>query len=30
MAIYKPYLRVQYNINESWWTGFVIYELYPP
>lgn len=22
MAIYKPYLRVQYNINESWWTAF--------
>lgn len=21
-AIYKPYLRVQYNINESWWTAF--------
>ncbi len=22
MAIYKPYLRVQYNINDSWWTAF--------
>jgi oligogalacturonate-specific porin family protein len=21
-AIYKPYLRVQYNINDSWWTAF--------
>lgn len=22
MAIYKPYLRVQYAINENWWTAF--------
>ncbi len=22
IAIYKPYLRVQYNINENWWTAF--------
>lgn len=22
MAIYKPYIRVQYNINENWWTAF--------
>ena len=22
MSIYKPYLRVQYNINDSWWTAF--------
>lgn len=21
-AIYKPYLRVQYNINDNWWTAF--------
>lgn len=22
IAIYKPYIRVQYNINDSWWTAF--------
>lgn len=22
MAIYKPYIRVQYNLNDSWWTAF--------
>ncbi|HCM1978314.1 TPA: hypothetical protein N3A47_003828 [Salmonella enterica subsp. houtenae serovar 47:z36:-] len=22
LAIYKPYIRVQYNINDSWWTAF--------
>lgn len=22
IAIYKPYIRVQYNINENWWTAF--------
>nr|MBP8254749.1 hypothetical protein [Citrobacter sp.] len=22
IAIYKPYLRVQYNINDNWWTAF--------
>ena len=31
MAIYKPHLRVQYNINESWWTAFRYrYRIYPP
>ena len=22
IAIYKPYIRVQYNINDNWWTAF--------
>ncbi|MDU2486131.1 MAG: oligogalacturonate-specific porin KdgM family protein [Citrobacter freundii] len=22
ITIYKPYIRVQYNINDSWWTAF--------
>ena len=22
IAIYKPYIRVQYNINDHWWTAF--------
>lgn len=22
LAIYKPYIRVQYNLNDSWWTAF--------
>jgi hypothetical protein len=22
IAIYKPYIRVQYNLNDSWWTAF--------
>ncbi|NDO80704.1 hypothetical protein CJP72_07945 [Citrobacter sp. NCU1] len=22
IAVYKPYLRVQYNINDNWWTAF--------
>lgn len=22
IAIYKPYIRMQYNLNDSWWTAF--------
>lgn len=22
ISIYKPYIRVQYNINDNWWTAF--------